>query len=538
MSKVTDQGLLQVYEMGRQSAIHDILDHTDHEVFKQIEEDGGLSLTEQTYLQAIMEIVTAHLAVATTEILGSAIDKLNQPGFTDTLGPQFQQHIWDKEDQIRGYVGDRYNEGKTSAFMNLKRPFYEGASDLHMRRIVQDYNMSLIKNISDDLRSEIGRTIREGIQNGDSVPQIAGRVEKLGIQPIRAGGRMLKPAERATLIARTETIRANAQGTLISYQEYGVEYVDFVTAGDSHVCPDCIMAAQNGPYPINHIPITAIIPRHPACGCVYAAHYDDQLPKQPTDPSTVMDLTTNKMRNIGGEKAEVTVQSKNVLDVDVEPRNYTVYDFKDDDLQVNVPVKFNGKRQLLRVEDVLDEYKKMPKIMRDQVRTITLSDTYSLREIVRPLKYAHVAASYLRSTRNVNVYRNDYMKAHGAAKVDLADILHHEFAHGVDYAVGEKFPTPQGLKKLSYTKRSETTVASSFEYNGQNVMPWDMAMRSDGGPYGGRFVSEYGQAHYNAKGEFSEDFADSVKLYMKNPASFKKDYPQRGKIIETFLGVT
>ena len=57
---------------------------------------------------------------------------------------------------------------------------------------------------------------------------------------------------------------ANAQLTHI--QDAG-EKVDFITSGDSRVCPQCIAAESGNPYATDHVPP---IPLHGGCRCWYA----------------------------------------------------------------------------------------------------------------------------------------------------------------------------------------------------------------------------------------------------------------------------
>jgi len=66
---------------------------------------------------------------------------------------------------------------------------------------------------------------------------------------------------RATRIARTETIGAAAQGTIISYKDAGVSRVEFLASPDTHDCACVDLAGQE--FPIDDS--EGIIPVHPNC---------------------------------------------------------------------------------------------------------------------------------------------------------------------------------------------------------------------------------------------------------------------------------
>jgi len=552
--KITQKGLLDIYELGQKGAIRSILSGDEYEMYKEIMESQPLTPEEQHYEQIILDIINAHINIATITILESNPEALTQPSWTDTLGPHFQQIIYENEDRIREHLENIYNNSKKTTLKEIKNltretnpqksiptilkavgpSWYEGPADFMMRKIVEDYSMSLIKNISDDMRTAIGREIREGLQNSRTVPEIAKRVEGLGIRPIRAGGRMLSPKERATLIARTECNRVSNQASLISYQQYGVKEVDVITAGDKHVCPYCKRIASRGPYPIDNLPGEALLPVHPACGCTYAAAFPPN--PTPTDPSSVMDLTTKKPRKVGDGQPDITTVNRQVDDIDTVPVTYTRYSFVDDGVDIYTPPKMNPRRQLLTVDDVMNKYREMPEVMRKQVKSITLTDKGSLQEM-ESLIDGHYVASYMRETRNVNIYRNGWMGNRASAKQDLTETLHHELAHGVDHDIGEKLNLQYpGEDIIRYSDYKSSDFYNKIDFEGKKLTPWNQAASMDGGPYGG-CVTKYAGNHHLTYRTYTEDFAESVKLYMRNPVDFRKSYPRRTEAIEILMGV-
>ena len=73
--------------------------------------------------------------------------------------------------------------------------------------------------------------------------------------------------QRATLIARTETLRAHNEGRKVFYREVGVKKVKWLTAHDERTCPEC--APLDGRvFKIDEAPGP---PRHPGCRCALSS---------------------------------------------------------------------------------------------------------------------------------------------------------------------------------------------------------------------------------------------------------------------------
>lgn len=62
--------------------------------------------------------------------------------------------------------------------------------------------------------------------------------------------------------------RAMSQGAVTLYQSEGVQFADFLTAGDARVCPKCSALEKANPYPLGSVPLAGV---HPYCRCVIAA---------------------------------------------------------------------------------------------------------------------------------------------------------------------------------------------------------------------------------------------------------------------------
>ncbi len=130
-----------------------------------------------------------------------------------------------------------------------------------------NYQVQLLGDVTTELASGIHRTITAGVLTGKSIPEVAREIgrtveDKEGFRT--AGKTVFKSAQqRATLIARTETLRAHNEGRLVFYREVGVTKVEWLTAHDERTCSVC------GPLDGKVFGIEEVVgpPRHPGCRC-------------------------------------------------------------------------------------------------------------------------------------------------------------------------------------------------------------------------------------------------------------------------------
>lgn len=95
---------------------------------------------------------------------------------------------------------------------------------------------------------------------------------------------------RCTMITTTEYGRAVNTGLLQAYVNDGVYKVNIVTAGDDHVCDDCIEIEKNNPYPIEEA--MELLPVHPDCRCSISAGNHDRV-----DPELMEGFVVNMTNN-------------------------------------------------------------------------------------------------------------------------------------------------------------------------------------------------------------------------------------------------
>ena len=117
--------------------------------------------------------------------------------------------------------------------------------------------------ITDSLRAGIQELTAQAIDEGWSADTLAEKVGELG---------NFSDA-RAEMIARTEIIRANNQGHMVSFKEAGVERKAWSTAEDGDVCEICQGNEDQGPIPIDDDFDSGddAAPAHPQCRCTIVA---------------------------------------------------------------------------------------------------------------------------------------------------------------------------------------------------------------------------------------------------------------------------
>ena len=223
---------------------------------------------EEEYEEGLDGLIGDHVDYAADYVESTSKNKLDNEESSLILMYAFNKIINNRSPKIKSTIKDTYTRGKQLGESRLDVPPFTGRADKAAVRIAQTYNYNQIQNVSSSLRDGIRGVITQGLIDGSSNYEIAELIRDLSMTPLPAGGRMLTPEQRATMIARTETSRAMTQGTVIAYQEHGIEEVEFVTAGDELVCMDC-MELEGEIFPIGNIPEYASIPVHPSCRCTY-----------------------------------------------------------------------------------------------------------------------------------------------------------------------------------------------------------------------------------------------------------------------------
>jgi SPP1 gp7 family putative phage head morphogenesis protein len=156
-----------------------------------------------------------------------------------------------------GGSADRFAGGREEFLRNsFARPQSVDKVKMLSGRVYTD-----LKGVTDAMGAQMSGIIVEGFAQGKGPLEIARqlneRVDKIGIN-------------RARTIARTEVIRAHAEGQLDVLEDMGVEEVgvavEWSTAGDDRVCPRCL---PMGNVVLKLKEARGMIPLHPNCRCAF-----------------------------------------------------------------------------------------------------------------------------------------------------------------------------------------------------------------------------------------------------------------------------
>ena len=237
------------------------------------------------------------------------------------------------------YIEEGYLKGQKRAYDDVMRKglaegsmkgFYEGGRAEFIRhsfsnpvrierlKTLASRTLTDLKNVESATATQIKRELTAGLVRGES-PRTVARMVNKNIDTIGKN--------RALVIARTETIRAHADGQLDAMQELGVDEVgvmaEWSTAGDDLVCGLC-QALEAVVMTIKEA--EGIIPRHPNCRCVWIPANVGETGKTTTrfkDPKTgniVKDTISQKRgkEQVQGAisdsiKAEIPKSSKRTL---------------------------------------------------------------------------------------------------------------------------------------------------------------------------------------------------------------------------------
>lgn len=216
------------------------------------------------------------------------------------------RQVWNYKPKVDKHISFAYEKGTRDAWKGWRVNTITQL-DRHSLYFLKNYNFNQVVGLTHDLQSQIRRSIYEGVAEGKSIPQIARSLrEGRGIPPLdvvsKKTGKVIRtidPQKRATMIARTETMRARNQGLLNNYLQHGINSVMINSAGDTRVCGYCLLAESEGPYEIlsGRLPY---LPLHPLCRCVYSANID-MLGKYQIEslPTSFANLVTGSVDIVG-----------------------------------------------------------------------------------------------------------------------------------------------------------------------------------------------------------------------------------------------
>lgn len=202
-----------------------------------------------------------------------------------------QDDWWDR------YIYRSFMQGAGRIFDDVRKPslkkdmgWYNGTREEFLRsafaqpihrdkvKLLSGRVLTELKGFTDDLARRTMRQLTDGLTRGDSPREVARKLTKeVGLS-----------ASRAETIARTETIRAHAEGQLMSIERLGIEEfgvqvewsvsgLGVTKKGNLSPCPLC--AEMNGVV-LTLQEAKGLIPRHPNCMCSFIPSGVDEDPNQ------------------------------------------------------------------------------------------------------------------------------------------------------------------------------------------------------------------------------------------------------------------
>jgi SPP1 gp7 family putative phage head morphogenesis protein len=182
----------------------------------------------------------------------------------------------------KAYVEEGYRKGAGRAFDDVRKAeaataesldFYAGTREEFLRssfaapetvekvKGLAARTFTELKGVTSQVATQLNRELADGLTQGQNPRKIAARMAK----KIDSLGK-----RRAETIARTEIIRAHAEGQLDTYDRLQKPTIkvmaEWSTAGDDRVCPLCL--------PLDGVVMKVkeargTIPRHPNCRCSF-----------------------------------------------------------------------------------------------------------------------------------------------------------------------------------------------------------------------------------------------------------------------------
>src|SRR6185503_12888279 len=158
--------------------------------------------------------------------------------------------------QLRAESEDFYKGGRAQFLeSSFNRP-----ETVDKVKLLAGRSYSDMKGVTDVMATRMSRKLVDGLVEGKNPREIGGDIDD-----------ELDLAEgRATTIARTEIVRAHAEGQLDSMEQLGVDEigveVEFATADDGDVCDECD-DLEGDTYSVDDA--HGVIPVHPNCRCAF-----------------------------------------------------------------------------------------------------------------------------------------------------------------------------------------------------------------------------------------------------------------------------
>lgn len=192
-------------------------------------------------------------------------------------------------------IGDLYTGGREQFLQSS----FNHPESVEKVKLLASRTFTDLEGVTQVMSTHMGRVLTDGLTMGQHPRVIATHLA-------RVVDRIGK--HRALTVARTELIRAHAEGQLDNMERLGVQdvgvVVEWLTTGDSKVCPLC--------EPMQGIVLSTkrargLIPHHPNCRCAWAPSFEPR--SSPEEVETAM------------KEAELEPKVKSVFNTEDQPRD-------------------------------------------------------------------------------------------------------------------------------------------------------------------------------------------------------------------------
>jgi SPP1 gp7 family putative phage head morphogenesis protein len=133
-------------------------------------------------------------------------------------------------------------------------------------RAASTYTAGLITRVGVEMQNAVHMGVLQAVAGSWSPQRLEAAILATGLQR----GPWRSAAQRAAVVARTETMRAYNAGAIAGIRQAGTDKVEWIDTEDERVCPIC--SERDGQvYPADQV----AIPAHPRCRCIVTAWWPD-----------------------------------------------------------------------------------------------------------------------------------------------------------------------------------------------------------------------------------------------------------------------
>lgn len=224
----------------------------------------------------------------------------------------------------------------------------------------------------------------------------------------------------------------------------------------------------------------------------YLFENTDAAYNKETFKETGESIFENLRQFLGDEEAAIT--TGRILENLIERRGGYVEIANIDGIKINTIKDIDWGNASMQLEDIRRMLNSLPQSLKETINEINISDLYNPLDQYWQIRYNN--KNHISGMTGGNGSITIYTRG------DFQGILH-ESGHCFD-----------SLNLISSSKEWAASMEADSKINGNKMG-----------------VTDYADRAFNASGTRGEDFAESVSLYIINPDAFKKQYPNRWKIL-------